>query len=189
MKTEPDVLKQAVQQSGWLDEEIVAVGHLRQGKAPKMWQMILGSALWEVLRQRRSKLLPRHFVMVLTPDRVAAFKASAGGGGAQSSQPYTVNIQPGGEATFPRSSVSISDIPEGAKSKGGIMTIDGESFPVARANISGDPHTDETIGLLAASRARSGRRARRSSTPAPRRPPRRCPRGPRSSRIARPIRA
>jgi hypothetical protein len=149
IETEPEGMKQALQESGWFDGVIVAVGHLRQGKSPPMWQMITGIGLWEVLRPRRSKLLPRHFVMVLTEDRAVAFKAVAGGGGAQSSQPYTIRIREGEEASFSRSSVSISDIPEGAKSKGGIMSIDGESFPVGRPNLNGDSNTDELIGLLA----------------------------------------
>jgi len=119
-----------------------------------MWSwlaaMITGVALVEVLRPRRSKLLPRHFVLAVTENEVVAFKAT-GGSGEDSSSIYEVSIREGIQARFPRASVSISDIPEGEKSKGGIMTIDGESFPVARPNLNGDPNTDELIAVLAPS--------------------------------------
>ncbi|MDQ5807359.1 MAG: hypothetical protein M3320_01660 [Actinomycetota bacterium] len=141
------ILKLAINDAGWLEEEVVAAGQLRQGKAPTMVQMITGVALIEVLRPRRSKLLPRHFVMAVTPSEVVAFKAT-GGSGEDSSSVYTVRIREGIEARFPRSSVSLADLPEGEKSKGGMMTVDGETFPVARPNLNGDPNTDELIALL-----------------------------------------
>lgn len=141
------IIKLAIEDAGWLEEEVLAAGQLRQGKAPSMIAMIVGWALFEVLRPRRSKLLPRHFVMAVTPTEVVAWKAT-GGSGEDSSSVYTVNIREGVQARFPRESVSISDIPEGEKSKGGIMTIDGESFPVARPNLNGDPNTDELIAVL-----------------------------------------
>lgn len=141
------IIKLAIEDAGWLEEEVLAAGQLRQGKAPSMIAMIVGWALFEVLRPRRSKLLPRHFVMAVTPTEVVAWKAT-GGSGEDSSSVYTVNIREGVQARFPRESVSISDVPEGEKSKGGIMTIDGESFPVARPNLNGDPNTDELIAVL-----------------------------------------
>ena len=144
---QPDALKQALNESGWLSEEVVAAGQLRQGKAPTMLGMISGAALIEVLRPRRSKLLPRHFVLAVTPSRVVAFKATGGSG--DSSSVYKVNIREAEAASFPRSSVTMTDVPEGERSKGGIMSIDGEQFPVARPNLNGDPSTDELIALLA----------------------------------------
>ena len=112
-----------------------------------MAAMMLGYGLIEVLRPKRSKLLPRHFVLAVTASEVIAFKASGGSG--ESDTTYYLNVKEGVEARFPREAVSIADLPEGAKSKGGIMTINGESFPVARPNLSGDPNTDELIALLA----------------------------------------
>ena len=141
-------IRDALNQAGWLDEEVVAAGQLRQGKAPTMLAMIVGWALWELIRPRRSKLLPRQFVMALTPTRAVAFKA-VGGSGESSSSAYIVRIFDGEDASFPRSSVTMDDVPEGAKSKGGMMAIDGERFPVARPNLSGDPNTDELIAALA----------------------------------------
>ena len=149
LHTAPEgIIKLALNDAGWVDGDVLAAGQLRQGKAPSMAAMITGVALVEVLRPRRSKLLPRHFVMAVTENEVVAFKAT-GGSGEDSSSVYEVNIREGIQARFPRASVSISDIPEGEKSKGGIMTIEGESFPVARPNLNGDPNTDELIALLA----------------------------------------
>ncbi len=141
------IIKLAIEDAGWLEEEVLAAGQLRQGKAPSMAAMITGYALVEVLRPRRSKLLPRHFVMAVTPTEVVAWKAT-GGSSEDASTVYTVNIREEIAARFPRESVSLTDTPEGEKSKGGIMTINGESFPVARPNLNGDPNTDELIAVL-----------------------------------------
>ncbi len=141
------IIKLAIEDAGWLEEEVLAAGQLRQGKAPSMVAMITGYALVEVLRPRRSKLLPRHFVMAVTPTEVVAWKAT-GGSSEDASTVYAVNIREEVAARFPRESVSLTDIPEGEKSKGGIMTINGESFPVARPNLNGDPNTDELIAVL-----------------------------------------
>ncbi|HEX6115654.1 MAG TPA: hypothetical protein VFY99_01050 [Solirubrobacterales bacterium] len=146
MNTDPDSMKQAIAESGWVDGEIVAVGHLRQGKAPTAVGMATGFAVWEVLRPRRSKLLPRHFVLAVTPDRVVAFKA-AGGSGEDSSH-YELKVLSGEQASFPRASVAVSGLTEGPRSKGATLKIDGQSFPVSRPNLSGDPNTDECLAAL-----------------------------------------
>ena len=74
----PGPLKHALNRSGWLDDEVVAAGQLRQVRAPSMASMITGTALIELARPRRSKALPRHFVLAVTTERVVAFKALAG---------------------------------------------------------------------------------------------------------------
>ena len=142
------IIKLGLNDAGWIEDEVIAAGQLRQGKAPTMVGMILGYALIEVLRPRRSKLLPRHFVMAVTANEVLAFKAT-GGSGEDTPSIYEVTIRESVEARFPRGSVTLSDLPDGERSKGGIMTIDGESFPVARPNLNGDPNTDELIAVLA----------------------------------------
>ena len=143
------VFKLWLNSEGPLEEEVIAAGHLRQGKAQKMIALILGYGLWEILRPRRSKLLPRHFVLALTPSEVVAFKASAGGGGAESSTEYTVSMDEDVYARYPRESVTLTDLPEGEKSQGGTLTINGESFPICRPNMNGDPNTDEFLEVLA----------------------------------------
>jgi hypothetical protein len=128
--------------------EVLAAGHLRQGKAPSTLGMVTGTALVEVLRPRRSKALPRSFVLVVTADRVVAFKAVAGGGGPDSG-PYTIRISPGEAGSWPRSSVRLVDLIDGAQSKDAILELDGpERFPVSRPNLCGDPDTDELFELL-----------------------------------------
>ena len=150
MNTEPEAMKEAIAESGWIDTEAVgelaAVGHLRQGKAPTAAGMATGFAVWEVLRPRRSKLLPRHFVLAVTAERVVAWKAT--GGSPEGSSQYELKILSGEQAAFTRGSVSVTDLAEGAKSKGATMTIDGKSFPVSRPNLTGDPNTDECLAVL-----------------------------------------
>src|SRR5690242_3904378 len=51
----PGALRSALNQSGWIDQEVIAAGQLRQGKAPTTLGMITGHALIEVARPRRSK--------------------------------------------------------------------------------------------------------------------------------------
>src|SRR5262245_26719618 len=70
----PGVIKKALNESGWVDGQVIAAGDLRQGKEPSLVSMATGAALVEVLRPRRSRSLPRHFVLALTGDRVVAFK-------------------------------------------------------------------------------------------------------------------
>jgi hypothetical protein len=147
LTTHPEGIKRTVRESGWVEEEVLAAGQLRQGRAPTTLAMVTGVALFEVLRPRRSKLLPRHFVMVLTPERAVAFRAS-GGSPESGAGSYELRIRPGEAASFPRASVRISDLPDGPRSKGGIMSIGTERFPVARPNLNGDSNTDELIDLL-----------------------------------------
>ena len=142
-------IKDALNQAGWIpNEEVIAAGQLRQAKAPSILAMVTGWVLVELWRPRRFKGLPRHFILALTADRVVAFKCT-GGSGESSSSTYTVRIQPGEAASFPRRSVSLTDLPKGDQSKGATMTVDGASFPVARPNLNGDPNTDELIRRLA----------------------------------------
>ena len=140
----PDAIKSALDGSGFLDEPVRVAGHLRQGKAPSMLGMILGYALVEVVRPRRSKKLPRHFVLAVTDTRVVAFKAWGGSSGDDG--PYELRVQPEIAASFDRHDVSLVDVSE--KRNGATMLIDGDRFPVSRPNLNGDPSTDELIDLL-----------------------------------------
>lgn len=145
----PGAIKGALAESGWLGgEEILAAGQLRQGKAPSTAAMITGAALIEVLRPRRSKSLPRHFVLAVTPSRVVAFKASGGTGEGQ--RHYVLRIRDPIAAEWPRDQVSMRDLAEGEQSKGGTLHIGSESIPVARPNLSGETNTDELLATLSA---------------------------------------
>jgi hypothetical protein len=145
--------KRALNEDGRLGGAIEAAGQLRQGKAPSMAAMVTGTALIEVLRPRRSKLLPRHFVLCVAGDRVVAYKAS-GGSGEDAGDPYIISIRDGEEASFPRDAVRIAELEEGDRSKGGILEIQTgtgtERIPVARPNLNGDEDTDELLRVLSA---------------------------------------
>ena len=141
----PDSLKRAIVESGRLADEVLAVGQLRQGKAPSTLGMVTGAALLEVLRPRRSKLLPRHFVLVATATEVVAYKAS---GGSPENGPYEIRIHDEEAGRWPRSDVRMTDLEQGDRSRGGTLIVAGESVPVARPNLDGDPSTDELFALL-----------------------------------------
>ena len=143
------VFKLWLNSEGPLEEEVIAAGHLRQGKAQSILSMVLGYGLWEVIRPKRSRLLPRHFILALTESELVAFKATAGGGGAESSGPYEVKMNEEVSERYPRDSVSISGLDKAEKSQGGMLTIGGESFPICRPNMDGDPNTDEFLAILA----------------------------------------
>lgn len=145
---QPGAIRDALNDAGWLREEVVAAGQLRQGKAPSTLAMATGVGLVEVLRPRRSKLLPRHFVLAATAERIVAYKAT--GGSEQGSRIYEVRIQPDEQGSWRLGELRLTDLPDGSKSKGGTIALAGERFPFARPNLSGDPSTDELIALLAA---------------------------------------
>jgi hypothetical protein len=69
--------------------------------------MLTGRALFELLRPRRSRLVPRHFVLAVTASRVIAFRAWGGGDGGT----YSLGIRPGVRATFARDDVELADPP------------------------------------------------------------------------------
>jgi hypothetical protein len=108
-----------------------------RGRAPSLIAIVTGLALIELARPRRSKSLPRQFVLAVTGDRVAAFKASGGG---DSESNYELRIKPGELGWWPRDLVRLAD-PE-------TLDLAGERIPVARANLNGDSSTDELIALL-----------------------------------------
>jgi hypothetical protein len=137
----PGNIKTAINDAGWLEDHVIAAGHLRQGRAAA-W-----SAVYWFL-PAPSKKLPRHFVLALTASEVVAFRATETGGDPDSAY-NRLKIREGVRFRYPRESVSLTDLPEGAASAGGTITIDGESFAVMRPNRYGDPNTDELIAVLA----------------------------------------
>lgn len=138
-------IKRALNESGWVDDEVIAAGQLRQGKAPSVVAMITGWALIQLLRPRSSKSLPAQFVLAVTGDRLVAFKASGGG---DSEGNYETRIKTGEVGSWPRELVRLVDVLNGATSKGATLDVAGERIPVARPNLNGDPSTDELMDLL-----------------------------------------
>ncbi|MDQ3933184.1 MAG: hypothetical protein M3340_00980 [Actinomycetota bacterium] len=85
----------------------------------------------------------------MTANEVVAFRATEVGQNEDAAVYQRLKIREGVRFRYPRESVSLADLPEGAKSEGGTITIDGDSFPVMRPNPYGEPNTDELIAVLA----------------------------------------
>ena len=62
---ESGTIIRGLNQSGWLTDDVLAAGTLRQGKPPSLLTAVTGLALIELAR-RRSKSLPRGFVLAAT---------------------------------------------------------------------------------------------------------------------------
>ena len=133
----PGAIKRALNDSGWLDGEVIAAGQLRQGRAPSLIAMVTGIALIELARPPRSKSLPRQFVLAVTADRAVTFKASGGG---DSESNYELRIEPGELGSWPRELVRLAD--------GETLDLAGERISVTRANLNGDSSTGELLAVL-----------------------------------------
>jgi hypothetical protein len=145
----PGAIERMLNESDWLDDEVIAAGELRQGKEPTVVGMITGLALVELLRPRRSKSLPRHFVLAVTADRIVAFRARGGADGEGGSGPYRLWIRPGERGSWPAGSVRLVARPQDAKTTVGTLVLDGvERLPVYRPNSDTDPSTDELLEWL-----------------------------------------
>ena len=141
----PGALKQRLNESGWLADEVMAADLVCQGKPLSLLGMITGYALIEVARPRRAKSLPRQFVLAVTADRVVAFALSPwseGGEGTVS----VVWIKRDECGSWPRELVRLLDPSTRGVSKGATLELASqERFPVTW---EGDDDTKELIGLL-----------------------------------------
>jgi len=99
-------------------EAVIAAGRLRQGRTPSMTAMVTGAALFEVMRARRSKTLPRSFVLAVT------------------AHPVVVRKEAG---SWPREGVTAA-IPAGEQD--GTLRLAGESIAINRPNLVDDPETN-----------------------------------------------
>ena len=143
----PGAIKKAMNESGWVDGQVIAAGDLRQGKEPSLVSMMTGTALVEVMRPRRSASLPRHFVLALTGERIVAFKTL--GTGDDEAGVYELWIRPDEFASWPREAVRLLDIKRGPMSTAATLELNGlERMPVLAAN--DDPSSVELLELLGA---------------------------------------
>lgn len=141
----PGEFTRRLNESGWLADEVVAAGVVRQGKPPSVLGLITGLALIELARPRRSKSLPREFTLAVTAERVLAFAMSPWRKGDGDTD-YVVYIKPDERGSWPRGSVRMLDPLTGGRLKGGTLELAGlEQFPVTW---DGDDSTDEVIELL-----------------------------------------
>src|SRR5262245_49772109 len=90
--------RDGLNESGWLAEEVLAAGALRQGKPPTLLTAATGIVFLRMAR-KRTKLLPREFVFAATADRVAAFAMTAEGG---DTSPTVIKIKRGEIGSWPR---------------------------------------------------------------------------------------
>jgi hypothetical protein len=141
----PGAFTQRLNQSGWLDDEVLAAGLLRQGKTLSVLGILTGLALIEVLRPRRSKFLPREFVLAVTADRVVAFALTSWSEGDASGTTVAVKIKRGERGSWPRELVRLTDRASSPVSTGGILELGGvERLPVMAED------ADELLEVLSA---------------------------------------
>lgn len=139
-------LARGLQERGWLDGEVVAAGVLRQGRSPSWPALLLGWALVELVRPRRSKALPREFAIAVTADRVVAFGLNPWREG-DGSMDHVVRLNPGELRSWPRGAVRATGLYERGMSKGATLELPtGDRFPVVQ---HGDSSTEDLIALLA----------------------------------------
>src|SRR5262249_37161717 len=119
----------AVNESGWLDDEAIAVGVLQQGRPHSVFGLVTGLALVELARSRPSKSLPREFALAVTADRVVAFAMSAWAEGTDTTT-RVVKIKRGERGSWPRELVGVTDRYENRLLKGGTLDVAGERIPV-----------------------------------------------------------
>ncbi len=138
----PGAFTRRLNESGWLADEVIAAGVLRQGKAPSLFGVVTGLVLIEMARPRRSKSLPREFVLAATADRVVAFAITSEGEGTTP----VVKIKRGERGSWPRELVRLIDLTKGIFTTGGTLELAGvERIPVSS---DGDDGTNELIELL-----------------------------------------
>jgi hypothetical protein len=142
----PDAFKRRLNESGWLDDEVVAAGVLQQGKAPSMLAMMTGAALFEVMRPRRAKSLPREFCVAVTSDRVVAYGVSPWKEGDGSETEHVVKVKREEHGSWPRDTVRLTDVSESRAANGGTLDLAGkERLPV---RWDGDSGNRELVELL-----------------------------------------
>jgi hypothetical protein len=143
----PGAFTRRLNETGWLADEVIAAGMLRQGTPPSLPGLVTGMVLFQMARARRSKSLPREFALAVTADRVVAFAMSPWkDGDAVTDSVAVVRIKPGERGSWPRGSVRLTDLHKRVGTKGATLQLAGlEPFPVT---CDCDPGSDELIELL-----------------------------------------
>jgi hypothetical protein len=145
----PGAIKRALNESGWLDGEVLAAGDLLQGtKASLVWMVpVVGEIAALRSRMAKSTSLPGHFVLAVTRDRVLAFKTLSSGDDLDSSL-YELWVHPDEFGSWPREAVRLVPEAKSAEPTAGTLELDAlERVPVHWS--SNDPSTRELVELLA----------------------------------------
>jgi hypothetical protein len=137
----PGAFARGLNELGWLPDEVLAAGVLRQGKPPSVLTAVTGVALIELAR-RRSTLLPREFVLAVTADRVVAFAMTTE---SHDTSTPVIKVKRGERGSWPRRLVRLVDPTKGLLTQGATLKIAGERIPVVA---DGDDSTGELIGVL-----------------------------------------
>ena len=140
----PGAFKRRLNESGWLADEVVAAGWMQQGKPSTMLAMVTGKALIDLARSRRSKSLPREFVLAATRDRIVAYQMSAMADG-DGDTTVAVKVKPGERGAWSRASVRLLSVEGSGDRKTATLDVAGEQIPVWWDS---DPSTDEFVELL-----------------------------------------
>jgi hypothetical protein len=127
-------------------EEVIAAGQLRQGHKPSMAAMLTGTALIELARPRRSKSVPKGFVLAVTPSRVLAYSCT-GVADDEDGENYRVVVRGKQQGSWPREGVSFASLP--GKESHGTLDLCGEKVEVWRPSTVDDEETDALLEMLA----------------------------------------
>jgi hypothetical protein len=105
-----------------------------------------GAALFEVMRPRRAKSLPREFCVAVTSDRVVAYGVSPWKEGDGSETEHVVKVKREEHGSWPRDTVRLTDVSESRAANGGTLDLAGkERLPV---RWDGDSGNRELVELL-----------------------------------------
>src|SRR5262245_34716063 len=138
--SEPGGFTRGLNESGWLADEVIAAGALRQGKPPSLLTAATGLALIELAR-RRSKTLPREFVLAATETHVVAFGMRT----KDADTSPVIEIKRGELGRWPRELVGLTDVKQRLFNSGATLVLAGERILVTSDD---DDSTNELIALL-----------------------------------------
>ena len=128
----------ARRQPGAINRNAMARRQLRQGRKPSMASMLTGTALIELARPRRSKSVPKHFVLALTPTRAVAY-GCVGVADDDDGENYRVIVRDKQQGSWPREGVSFTAAAD--KPNAGALDLGGEQVEVWRPSTIDDEET------------------------------------------------
>jgi hypothetical protein len=137
----PGAFTRGLNERSWLPDAVLAAGVLRQGKPPSVMTAITGLAIIELAR-RRSKLLPREFVLAVTADRVVAFAMTTE---SNDTSTPTIKVRRDELGCWPRRLVRLVDPTKGLLTWGATLKIARERIAVVADD---DDSTNELVELL-----------------------------------------
>jgi hypothetical protein len=144
--SDPAAYARGLNASGWVAEEVLAAGLVRQGKPYSLFGVVTGLVLIDWIRARRKRSLPREFVLAVTAEQVFAFGVSLVGEGDGEGSLEAIRIKRGARGSWPRDLVRVHDRTDGFQSKGATLELGGlNRVPVAW---DGGDTSDEVIELL-----------------------------------------